>query len=176
MKRIIFILGGARSGKSRFALELGNAKAGKKVYIATAEAGDAEMAARITRHQKTRGTDWQTLEVPLALSETLLSLRGKTDVVLIDCLTLWLSNVMMKTTDEAEINKIFDRLLDTLAKLDFTLIAVSNEVGQGIVPVDASVRLFRDLGGHLHQQWAHAANEVYCMTAGIPQSIKKDIP
>lgn len=172
MSRNILILGGARSGKSRFALKLGNAETGKKVYLATAEARDAEMAVRIEQHRRERGEGWQTIEEPRRLSETLQSLEGRADVVLLDCLTLWLSNVMMETADPQKITLIFEQIMNTVAKLKITLIAVSNEVGQGIVPIDAGVRLYRDLAGLLHQQWAEAAQEVYFMTAGLAQRIK----
>lgn len=172
MSKNIFILGGARSGKSRFALKLGNAEKGNKVYLATAEARDAEMAARIEQHRLERGEGWRTIEEPRRLSETLQSLQGRADVVLMDCLTLWLSNVMMETADEEKIAQTFEHLMETVAKLDVCLIAVSNEVGQGIVPANALSRRFRDFAGLLHQQWAEAAQEVYFMTAGIAQRIK----
>ncbi len=173
MNHNILILGGARSGKSRYALHLGQQEDGeKKVYLATAEAKDAEMAARIEDHRHERGNDWQTIEEPLRLSETLQSLEGQADVVLIDCLTLWLNNLMMKTNSEGEITQAFDGLIETIAKAKMTIIAVSNEVGQGIVPADALTRRFRDLAGRLNQQWAAAAQTVYWMLAGIPQRIK----
>ncbi len=166
------ILGGARSGKSHFALDLAGRQAGKKIYLATAEAGDAEMAARIARHRRERDAAWQTLEEPLRLVEALRSLQGRVDAVLLDCLTFWLSNVMMRTESAQKISNEIDALIDAVATADFGLIAVSNEVGQGIVPADTLSRQFRDFSGVLHQQCAAVCETVYFMTAGIPQKIK----
>lgn len=173
MSKTIFILGGARSGKSRFALELGKQQSGHKIYLATAEARDAEMRERIAQHRRKRSADWETIEEPLRLSETLQSLEERADVVLIDCLTLWLSNLMMdERRSDGAISKKMSQLVDTVAKTTLTIIAVSNEVGQGIVPADPLARRFRDFSGLLHQRYAAIAEQVYFMTAGIPQRIK----
>ncbi|NOY83848.1 Adenosylcobinamide kinase / Adenosylcobinamide-phosphate guanylyltransferase [hydrothermal vent metagenome] len=172
MSALILVLGGARSGKSRFALQMAEAQAGKKVYLATAEPRDLEMSTRIERHRRERGKDWETIESPLCLLETLQSLEGRADVVLLDCLTLWLSNIMMETRNAQEISKKIDALIQAVTSVNLRLIAVSNEVGQGIVPADALSRAFRDFAGLLHQQWAAVAQDVYFMTAGIAQKIK----
>ncbi len=169
------VLGGARSGKSRFALALGNTQAGKKVYLATAEPGDTEMAARIEQHRQERGQDWETIESPFCLPETLQSLEDRADVVLLDCLTLWLSNLMMQTQNPQEISKKIAALIEIVPTLNFRLIAVSNEVGPGFVPAVALSRTFRDFAGLLHQQWATVVQEVYFMTAGIAQKIKGSV-
>ncbi len=173
MSKTIFILGGARSGKSRFALELGKQQTGTKIYLATAEPRDAEMSTRIKQHQQERSADWETVEEPLHLSETLQALEGRADVILIDCLTLWLSNLMMdKRQSDQILSQEIDPFIDSVAKRNTTIIAVSNEVGQGIVPADPLARRFRDLSGLLHQKYAAIAEDVYFMTAGIPQKIK----
>lgn len=173
MSALTLVLGGARSGKSRFVLDLGQKISGEKYFIATAEALDAEMAARIVRHKKERGADWLTVEAPRRLSEKIESLAKSADLILIDCLTLWLSNVMLeKEATDAWLTQKIETLVDTVMKVQCPLIAVSNEVGLGIVPADAETRRFRDFAGLLHQQWAAVAQEVYFMTAGISQRIK----
>lgn len=174
MKHLTFILGGARSGKSRFALELGNRKQGKKTFLATAQAFDEEMVSRIEKHKADRGEDWQSIETPIKLRETLQSIEcgKKADVVVIDCLTLWLNNLLMQTTDSEKIIAEIDDLIVVIQNLELNIIAVSNEVGQGIVPDNALSRQFRDLAGLLHQKWAAVSDEVYWMTAGIPMKIR----
>jgi len=173
MSALTLVLGGARSGKSRFALELGQKISGEKYFIATAEALDAEMAARIARHKKERGANWQTIEAPRGLSEKIESLAKNADLILIDCLTLWLSNVLLeKAATDALVTQKIETLVDTAMKVQCPLIAVSNEVGLGIVPADAETRRFRDFAGLLHQRWAASAEEVYFMVAGISQKIK----
>ena len=131
------------------------------------------MAARIDRHRLERGTDWETIEAPRELSEAVESLAKSADLILIDCLTLWLSNVMMckGATDDA-ITEAIEKLVDVVAKVRCPLIAVSNEVGLGIVPADLQTRRFRDFAGFLHQGWAASAQAVYFMAAGIAQRIK----
>jgi len=173
MSHRTFILGGARSGKSRFALELGNRQPGAKIYLATAEARDDEMAARIAAHQRERGGDWRTFEEARHVAETLQSLPEKDGVVILDCLTLWLCNVLLAAEgDEKKTRDRIGQLISVSEKLNVDLIAVSNEVGQGIVPADARSRGFRDLAGAMNQGFAAASDAVYWMTAGIPQKIK----
>ncbi len=174
MKHLTFILGGARSGKSRFALELGNRKQGHKIFLATAQAFDAEMAERIEKHKQDRAEDWQSIETAIKLAETLQSLdrEKKADVIVIDCLTLWLNNLLMLTEDSEKIIEQIDALMRVIQKLELNIIAVSNEVGLGIVPDNALSRRFRDLAGVLHQKWAAVSDEVYWVTAGIPMKIK----
>jgi adenosylcobinamide kinase/adenosylcobinamide-phosphate guanylyltransferase len=171
-KKIYFIIGGARSGKSAFAEKLAGGIAGKRAYIATAQALDAEMAARIEQHRKDRGTAWDTYEEPLAISELLLKLSGRYDVVLLDCLTLWLSNVMAHTDGDGEVHARSAVLASAISKFSGDCIIVSNEVGLGIVPDNPLARKFRDLAGMVNQKMARAADEVYFTASGIPMRIK----
>ncbi len=162
------VLGGARSGKSRFALEQAESLSASPVYIATAEAGDAEMAQRISLHRQQRGQHWSTFEVPLALSEALVEQQPGTTVV-VDCLTLWLSNHLLRGSNlEAETAG----LLDALRNSTLNLFLVSNEVGMGLVPETPLGRSFRDAQGRLNQQVAQAADRVYFIAAGLPLSLK----
>lgn len=173
MNHLILILGGARSGKSRFAIEEGSKLGQSKVYIATARALDPEMALQIEQHRRERPADWKTIEEPERLSDALRSVEGKVDVAIIDCLTLWLSNLLMKMTeDEKRIRDEIDQLVLAAGRVDLSVIAVSNEVGLGIVPADPLSRLFRNLTGILHQRLAQVAHQVYWMTAGIAVKIK----
>lgn len=172
MNHLILILGGARSGKSGFALEQGSRLGHSKVYIATAQALDSEMARRIEDHRRKRSPDWKTIEEPVKLCEILESMEGKADVAVIDCLTLWLSNQMVMMQDEQKMMNEIDRLVHVATRVDLSVVAVSNEVGLGIVPADPLSRLFRDLAGILHQRLAQAAHRVYWMAAGIAVKIK----
>jgi len=174
---VTFIIGGARSGKSSFALNLAEGARGgdaispamKKVYIATAQALDNEMKERIERHKKERSAEWATIEEPLNISEMIKEVHKKYDVILLDCLTLWLSNLMLNNKD---IEKEVDALCKLLPTVDCSLFTVSNEVGMGIVPDNELSRKFRDLAGLLNQKIAGIADEVYLVTAGIPLKIK----
>ncbi len=171
-KKIYFITGGARSGKSSLAERLAASIDGTRAYVATAQALDAEMAARIAKHRLDRGDSWDTYEEPLAVAELLTKLSARYAVVLLDCLTLWLSNVMAHTgTDEAVTGRA-EELLEAVRQFPGTCIIVSNEVGLGIVPDNALARRFRDLAGMLNQKIAHVADEAYFTAAGIPIRIK----
>lgn len=166
------ILGGARSGKTRFAQDGAErlATVGQTpVMIVTAQAFDDEMTDRITRHQADRGNRWTTVESPLDLAG---AIRGLTsgDVAVVDCLTLWLSN-MMASSDDAEAS--FDGLLAAVRSCPARLLLVSNEVGWGIVPDNALARRFRDLAGRLHQRLAAEVEEVVLVVAGLPLSLKR---
>lgn len=175
MARFSLILGGARSGKTGFALKRGDKLGGTKVYIATAEGLDEEMQYRIQKHQIERPKDWQTIEEPLNISDALLSLDVKADVIVIDCLTLWLSNLLLKMKgDEKRIVDQMNRLVETITRIKPSILAISNEVGLGIVPENRISRLFRDYLGDLHQQLAEIALDVTLMVAGIPMIIKGD--
>ncbi len=167
-----FITGGARSGKSAFAEDLAGGMAGKRAYIATAQALDPEMAARIEKHRKDRGNAWDTYEEPLAVAELLRKLNGRYTVVLVDCLTLWLSNVIAHTDGESAVASRYDELIDAIKSFDGSCIIVSNEVGLGIVPDNPLARKFRDFAGMLNQKMARAADEVYFTASGIPMKIK----
>ena len=164
--KLIFVLGGARSGKSRHAEELLMRAPAPWAYVATAEAFDDEMRERIARHRARRDDRWQTLDVPLELAD---AVAGRQGPALIDCLTLWLSNVMLAGRDvEAEAG----RLLATLAAAQGPLIMVSNEVGLGLVPETPLGRAFRDAQGRLNQQVAAGADRVIFMAAGLPLVLK----
>lgn len=166
---LTFILGGARSGKSRRAQQLAEGVAGTHVFIATAQAFDAEMADRIDRHRRDRDQRWQTVEAPVDLAGALRIHAGPGRVVLIDCLTLWLSNILLAGAD---VEGAIDSLADTLIQVQGDLFVVSNEVGLGIVPDNALARQFRDHAGRLHQRVAAAADHVEWMAAGLSIRMK----
>ena len=169
MKKITFITGGARSGKSSFALKQASRIAGKKAYIATAEALDEEMRKRIEDHRKQRGKEWDTFEEPLMVAEVIKKIGDQYNAVVLDCLTLWLSNIMHANLSiEAEI----ERLISSLLSHQTSIFIVSNEVGMGIVPENEMARKFRDMAGLLNQKVTGAADEVYIVIAGIPLRIK----
>ena len=167
-----FVTGGARSGKSSYAEKLALERGGKRAYIATAQAFDDEMAARIEKHRKDRGTAWDTYEEPLAVAELLGKLSGRYQVVLLDCLTLWLSNVMAHTDGDGPVISRGEELVRAVKGFDGSCIVVSNEVGLGIVPDNPLARKFRDFAGILNQKVARVADEVYFTVAGIPVKIK----
>jgi len=171
-KQIILITGGARSGKSKYAEERAAGLGPRRLYVATAEAKDDEMAQRIAAHQKRRGSAWTTVEEPVQLAETLLAGGGRTDCALVDCLTLWLSNLILR--DDESVEEKIENLVQTLPRLDFSVVFVTNEVGAGIVPDNPLARRFRDLAGWTNQRLAALAHEVVLMVAGIPMIIKKD--
>jgi len=171
-KEIILITGGTRSGKSKYAEDRAVSLGSKRIYLATAEAKDEEMAQRIGEHKKRRGDDWATIEEPIELAEALLARCGQTDCALVDCLTLWLSN-LLTWRDGKDVEEKVKQLLDTLPCLDFHVVFVANEVGWGIVPDNPLAREFRDLAGWTNQQIATVATEVILMVAGIPMVVKK---
>ncbi|MDH3233202.1 MAG: bifunctional adenosylcobinamide kinase/adenosylcobinamide-phosphate guanylyltransferase [Alphaproteobacteria bacterium] len=163
------VLGGARSGKSAHAERLVEAEGGALVYLATAEAGDGEMAERIARHKTRRGGRWRTIEAPLALTEALGEAAQPGSAVLVDCLTIWLSNLLLAGRDvEAEMAALVAALDDVSSPV----VLVSNEVGLGIVPENALARAFRDHAGRLNQMVAQAADRVVLVTAGLPMTLK----
>ena len=168
LPRLTLVLGGARSGKSRFA-EAAVERAGAGLYLATSTAGDDEMAARIKLHRERRGPRWTTIEEPLDLARIVITESRADRPILVDCLTLWLSNVMLAERDaEAEI----ERLLAALAHAGGPLVLVANEVGLGIVPDNALAREFRDAAGMLNQTIARVADEVEFVVAGLPMRVK----
>jgi adenosylcobinamide kinase / adenosylcobinamide-phosphate guanylyltransferase len=165
---VILITGGARSGKSKRAETRTRAFPGQPVYLATAEALDAEMEARIARHRARRGTDWIEREVPLDLVESLLATDGG-GARLVDCLTLWLSNLMHAERDwEREVSELAAALL----RLKSPVVLVTNEVGLGIVPDNALARSFRDAAGIMNQTIADVADEAEFVVAGLPMKLK----
>jgi adenosylcobinamide kinase/adenosylcobinamide-phosphate guanylyltransferase len=163
---ITLVLGGARSGKTRYALKAAEAEAGPLVMIATAEALDQEMADRIARHRAERGPRWRTVEASLDLADAIEAL-GSQEIAVVDCLTLWLSNLMLA---DRVIEAETERLLIALA--DRRVILVSNEVGGGVVPDNALARRFRDEAGRLNQRLAADADTVVLVTAGLPLTLK----
>lgn len=164
------ILGGARSGKSSHAERLALASQGPLHYIATAEAGDAEMADRLERHQAQRSPRFETCECPLTLPEELAKRGQPGHTVLVDCLTLWLSNCLLTTPDSWLEKRA--ALLGQLRETQADVLLVSNEVGQGIVPLGALNRRFVDEAGWLHQAIAKQADQVTWVVAGLPQKLK----
>jgi adenosylcobinamide kinase / adenosylcobinamide-phosphate guanylyltransferase len=171
-KKIILITGGARSGKSKYAEQRAAELGAQRLYVATAEAKDEEMVQRISEHQKRRGGEWTTVEEPVELADALLARRGCTDCALVDCLTLWLSNLLF-STNGTQVDEKVEALVQALPQLDFSVVLVTNEVGGGIVPDNPLARQFRDLAGWTNQRIAAAANEVVLMVAGIPMIVKK---
>jgi adenosylcobinamide kinase/adenosylcobinamide-phosphate guanylyltransferase len=169
---VILVTGAARSGKSHYAERRSRELGERRLYIATAEAKDEEMAQRIAEHQNRRGRDWITIEEPLQLADTLTAQTGKIDCALVDCLTLWISNLLAIGDTEYVTEKVA-QLIDALLSLDFTVVFVTNEVGWGIVPVNLLARRFRDLSGWTNQRIAEAADEVILMVAGVPVTVKK---
>src|SRR5690242_3033809 len=167
-ERLTLVLGGARSGKSRYAESLIASMPAPWIYVATAEALDDEMAQRIAAHRADRGGGWQTIESPRDLAGALASVPAGA-AVLVDCLTLWLSNLLMS---DAAIETEVDRLEDALARLQANAVLVANEVGFGIVPDNALARRFRDLQGRLNQRLAARADRVVLMVAGLPLVVK----
>jgi|SRR3990172_274648 len=170
--KIYFITGGARSGKSAFAEQLADGLSGKRAYIATAQALDPEMVRRIEHHRKQRGTTWDTFEEPLAVPDLLRKLNGRYQAALLDCLTLWLSNIMAHSEGDGDITAPSEDLVEAVKSFDSACIVVSNEVGLGIVPDNPLARRFRDCAGVLNQKMAKIADEAYFMASGIPMRIK----
>ncbi len=165
----LLVLGGARSGKSRYAQHRIEAVGERLVYIATAQALDAEMEDRIARHQADRGGCWDTAEAPIDLPGAIRQTGACCDAILVDCLSLWLSNLMLAQQDIAAASSA---LLDALAHCPVPIALVANEVGLGIVPENALARLFRDEAGRLNQALAAACGEVTFVAAGLPMRLK----
>jgi adenosylcobinamide kinase / adenosylcobinamide-phosphate guanylyltransferase len=164
---LTLVIGGARSGKSRHAESLIAAAKPPWTYIATAEPGDEEMAARISAHRARRGSDWCTIEAPRDIPDALA--RYETTPVLVDCLTLWLSNLMLA---HADIDEEIGRLEKALLAMRAPVVVVANEVGLGIVPEHPLGRQFRDWQGILNQRMAAQADRVILMVAGLPLVVK----
>jgi adenosylcobinamide kinase/adenosylcobinamide-phosphate guanylyltransferase len=169
---LIFVLGGAASGKSALAEDIAKRAALPRVYIATAQAFDVEMERKIAAHQTQRGADWTTIEEPLDLAGA-IARAPKGHVILIDCLTLWLTNLLL---DDRDPEPATDALLTALATCKSQVICVSNEVGQGIVPENALARRFREAQGRLNIRMAAAADTAIHVVAGLPNLLKGDMP
>lgn len=171
------ILGGARSGKSALALQRARASGKAVTFIATANAGDAEMAARIEQHRAERPAHWALVEEPVALTEVLLQHATPQHCLLIDCLTLWLSNLLGdENFDHQQFISQRNALLQVLPQLPGDVIMVSNEVGLGITPLGEISRRFVDEAGRLHQQLATLCDRVTFVAAGLPLTLKPDTP
>jgi adenosylcobinamide kinase / adenosylcobinamide-phosphate guanylyltransferase len=172
-RSIIVVGGGVRSGKSSFALTRARSLGGRLGFVATAQALDAEMAARIAGHVRTRGPEFRTIEEPFAIPERLAAL-GDLDVVVLDCLTLWLSNLLVRDESARQIAAHVDDLVHALAHAPFHTIIVTNEVGMGVVPESALGRAFRDIAGDAHQRLAVVADELYLAALGIIVRLRPD--
>jgi adenosylcobinamide kinase/adenosylcobinamide-phosphate guanylyltransferase len=173
MGKLIFVTGGARSGKSRYAQRLAEACPGPLLYVATADIGDAEMAERVRRHRGDRGERWSTLEEPLALTDRLPAAAVGKGAVLLDCVTLWLSNLFFHhQEDVGRVLAEIERFLAAVPALEAPLFLVSNEVGGGIVPENHLARHFRDLAGEANQRLAAVADEAWLVVAGLPLQLK----
>jgi adenosylcobinamide kinase / adenosylcobinamide-phosphate guanylyltransferase len=170
-KELILVLGGAKSGKSSWALQYTEARYRSFLFLATARSLDDEMAERIRLHKSSRGPDWQLIEEPVEIPEALRTRCGDVETVLVDCLTVWLSNVMFEKGVES-IDFYRDDLLTTLSARDQNIIVVSNELGMGIVPENPIGRKFRDLSGQVNQHIAAIADTVVFLTAGLPMVLK----
>lgn len=174
-REIILVTGGARSGKSKYAERRARELGDRLIYIATAQAKDKEMTQRIAEHRKRRDNAWMTIEEPIALPGALLRQRGRTDCAVVDCLTLWISNLLLDG-DAQMVRERVEQLVKALPRLDFHIVLVTNELGCGIVPDNALARQFRDLAGEANQRIAAAANEVVLTVTGIPMIVKKLAP
>ncbi|MBU4473296.1 MAG: bifunctional adenosylcobinamide kinase/adenosylcobinamide-phosphate guanylyltransferase [Candidatus Omnitrophica bacterium] len=172
MGKITFILGGARSGKSKYALDLAGNLGGKVVFIATCQPKDAEMKKRINIHRNLRPSHWKTFEEPLDLRLPLKKIGSRFDIIIIDCLTLLVSNLILKGIKENKIKARFRKLVSMLTKTKAQTIIVSNEVGLGIVPQNKLARDFRDIAGRINQMIAAESDEIYFLISGIPWRIK----
>lgn len=174
MIRHVLVLGGARSGKTSFAERLAIRSGVKPAYLATAEALDAEMRERVESHQRGRAGRFTTLEEPLALADAIIKASKQHDVILVDCLTLWITNLLVAGEDVA---KAVEELGSTLIQTKRAkIVLVSNEVGLGIVPDNAMARTFRDLAGSAHQRLAEICDDVYFVVAGLPMTFKGGTP
>ncbi len=177
MKKIVLIIGGCRSGKSRYALALASQVADKNnIFIATLVPGDDEMKARVQSHQKERDRHWKTFEAPIRLPEAVNDHGLKGNVVVVDCLTLWLSNLLLESDDPKSVEDQINALIHALETAQCSIFLVSNEVGTGIVPENRLARLFRDLAGFANQKVAACADSVVWMVAGIPVLVKNPGP
>jgi adenosylcobinamide kinase/adenosylcobinamide-phosphate guanylyltransferase len=172
MDKMIFITGGCRSGKSRFGLDYANRNFRKKAFLATSRILDEEMALRVENHRKMRGPEWQTIEEPVKVVESILQLSEEVEVLLLDCITLWISNLMERWEDDRRIFSEAERLLTALRKRKGTFLIVSNEVGMGVVPATPLGRRFRDVAGAVNQRIAGAADVAVLMVSGIPLLLK----
>ena len=172
-KNVTLVIGGCRSGKSSFALDQANRVEGnQKYFIATSVPTDTEMDKRVEKHQEERGDDWKTIEEPVLIHEKIDQYAQKASVILVDCLTLWASNLLFHSYDSDKIGVILENLEIALKKCKCPVFLVSNEVGCGIVPENQLARRFRDVAGLVNQRMAKTADRVVMTVAGIDIQIK----
>ena len=169
--KLIFVLGGAASGKSQAALDLAGQR-GSRAFVATGQALDREMKARIERHQATRSSDWETVETPTDIGMWIDRQGRNYQSIIIDCLTLWLSNLKGQRVRDSTIADATEDLLLAIRRTSARVVIVSNELGLGLVPATKAVRAFRDLAGRINQQVAAEADEVYLVVSGLPLRLK----
>ncbi len=173
MNKSVFVLGGCRSGKSSYALDTAQKFfLDPKVFIATCIPRDDEMKIRVARHQQERSRHWRTVEAPIHLPQAIVTAGTEAGVLLVDCLTLWISNLLMENYDSDRVLNQIQSLTRALASAACPVILVSNEVGTGIVPENTLARLYRDLVGSTNQAVAESADQVVWVVAGIPVTIK----
>lgn len=169
--QLILVVGGASSGKSAFALKLAGEKT-KRVFVATAQPLDAEMGDRISRHRSVRGPGWDTAEVPLKLQRWFRANETTYDSIVLDCVTLWLSNLRERKVPDSRVPVLVDKLIHAIRMTTARVVVVSNELGGGLVPMEPETRRFRDLAGQVNQQFAKEADEVYVVISGLPLRLK----
>ncbi|NCC25724.1 MAG: bifunctional adenosylcobinamide kinase/adenosylcobinamide-phosphate guanylyltransferase [Deltaproteobacteria bacterium] len=173
-ERRILVTGGCRSGKSRFALDWAAARGARKIFVATASViGDPEMARRVERHRRERGLGWNTVEEPRNPARVLRSICTMGDVAVIDCLTLWVSNLLVEDTRPADVVRAAEDLARALEAVTCPVALVANEVGMGIVPENELGRTFRDLAGEVNQIVARTVDRVVFMVAGLPMDVRR---
>ena len=174
MKESVLVIGGCRSGKSSHALKLAEETYGdKRAFIETCVPHDEEMEIRVERHKQERSPNWKTLEIPVQIAETIDDVSSTFDIILVDCLTLWISNLMLETRKADDISTYIQQLALSIKTARCPIILVSNEVGTGIVPENRLARLFRDAVGSANQDLAGVCDRVIWMVAGIPVVIKR---
>lgn len=176
MSTITFVTGGCRSGKSSYAQRYAESVGPVRVYLATSQALDDEMRKRIDAHQASRGQGWTTVEEPIDIVPALLSASQHADVILLDCVTLWVTNCLMAGMDDEDVFARTNDLVRALDDLPCAVVIVSNEVGSGIVPEHALARRFRDLTGAVNQRLAACASTVVLSVSGIPLAVKGELP
>lgn len=169
--RLVFVLGGATSGKSEAAIRLAGRK-GPKAFVATGQGLDEEMSARIARHRAARSSDWTTAEVPIELATWFKRQGTRYRTIVVDCVTLWLSNLREKKGTHTAIAKQVTELLHAIRATSARVVIVSNELGLGLVPVERAARAFRDVAGRVNQQIATEADQVHFVISGIPLRLK----
>ncbi len=169
--KLIFVLGGARSGKSAFALQQGKAKS-PRAFVATGEPFDQEMAGRIQKHRRSRGRGWVTIERPVRIAEWLAEQGAGYPSIVVDCLTLWLNNLLREKVRPSQVSTHVRAFLRSARACPGQIVVVSNELGLGLVPGDVSSRSFRDVAGRMNQLVAAEADEVYFLVSGLPLKVK----